>query len=118
MRKLIAVLGLTVATFSTSALAAGDAMVGYISDAKCATDSAKAKTAAEWIKPAAFESCVKECVKAGSEAVFLTENNKILKIDASSVAKITPFLGRKVSITGKVDGTTVKVDSVTGLKLQ
>lgn len=118
MIKLIAVLALTVAAFSVSPLAAGDAMVGYISDAKCATDSAKAKTAAEWIKPAAFENCVKECVKAGSDAVFLTENNKILKIDAASVARITPFLGRKVSITGKVDGTSVKVDTITGLKLQ
>jgi len=118
MKKLIAVLGLTVATFSTSGMAAGGAMVGYISDAKCANDSAKAKTAAEWIKPAAFESCVKECVKGGSEAVFLTEDNKILKIDAASVARITPFLGHKVSITGKVEGTTVKVDTITGLKLQ
>ena len=118
MKKLIAVLGLTVVTFSTSGMAAGGAIVGYISDAKCASDSAKSKTAAEWIKPAAFENCVKECVKDGSEAVFLTEDNKILKIDAASTAKITPFLGHKVSITGKVEGTTVKVDTITGLKLQ
>ena len=118
MKKLIAVFGLCAVTFSTSGIAAGSAMMGYISDAKCATDSAKAKTAAEWIKPAAFENCVKECVKGGSEAVFLTEDNKILKIDAASVARTTPFLGHKVSITGKVEGTTVKVDTITGLKLQ
>ena len=52
---------------------------------------------------------MKECVKGGSEAVFLTEDNKILKIDAASAAKITPFLGHKVSITGKAEGATVKV---------
>lgn len=118
MKKLIAVVGLTVATFSTSGMAAGGAVVGYISDAKCASDSAKAKTAAEWIKPAAFENCVKECVKGGSEAVFLTEDNKILKLDAASVSKVTPFLGHKVSVTGKVEGTTMKIETITGLKLQ
>ena len=48
----------------------------------------------------------------------VTYTNKILTIDAASVASITPFLGHKVSITGKVEGTTVKVDTITGLKLQ
>jgi hypothetical protein len=79
---------------------------------------AKAKTAAEWIKPAAFETCVKDCVKDGSEAVFVTEDNKILKFDASSIEKITPHLGHKVSINGKVDGGVLKVTSVTNLKMQ
>ena len=45
---------------------------------------AKAKTAAEWIKPAAFENCVKDCVKNGEEAVFVTEDNKTYKFDAAS----------------------------------
>jgi hypothetical protein len=61
---------------------------------------------------------VKDCVKGGSEAVFLTEDNKILKIDPASVARITPFLGHKVSVVGKVEGTTLKVETITGLKLQ
>ena len=42
------------------------AITGYISDTKCAMSGSKAKTAAEWIKPAAFEECVKTCVKDGS----------------------------------------------------
>ena len=77
----------------------------------------QAKTAAEWIKPAAFEECVKTCVKDGSEAVFVTEDNKILTFDKASVAKITPFLGRKVSVTGTVKDRTLKVDGITGLKM-
>jgi len=113
------VVGLSVAPFAAlSAAPANGAMIGYISDTKCATSGAKAKTAAEWIQPAAFEDCVKKCVKEGSEAVFVTEDNKILKLDAASTAKITQYLGHKVSVTGKVEGTTLKIDTVSGLKLR
>lgn len=119
MRMFIAVVGLSVASFAALAAApANGAIIGYISDTKCATDGAKAKTAAEWIKPAAFEDCVKKCVKDGSPAVFVTEDNKILKVDAASSAKLGQFLGRKVSVTGKVEGTTLKIDTITALKLQ
>ena len=119
MRMFIAVVGLSVASFaSLSAATANGAIVGYISDTKCATSGAKAKTAAEWIQPAAFEDCVKKCVKEGSAAVFVTEDNKILKLDAASSAKIEQYLGHKVSVTGKVEGTTLKIDTITALKLQ
>ena len=119
MRMLIAVLGLSVASFAAvAAVPANGAIVGYISDTKCATSGAKAKTAAEWIQPAAFEDCVKKCVKEGSPAVFVTEDNKILKVDAASSAKVAQYLGHKVSVTGKVEGTTLKVDTITALKLQ
>jgi hypothetical protein len=114
MKRLLVVL--SVVAFASVSAFAGE-MVGYISDAKCAASGAKAKTAAEWIKPAAFETCVKTCVKNGSEAVFVTEDNKILKIDAASLDKITPQLGHKVSITGKVEGDVLKVDSITALKM-
>ena len=71
-----------------------------------------------WIKPAAFEDCVKKCVKEGSEAVFVTEDNKILKVDPASKEKVAQYLGHKVSVTGKVEGTILKIDSITALKLQ
>jgi hypothetical protein len=98
--------------------AAGNPIVGYISDTKCAMSGSKAKTAAEWIKPDAFERCVKECVKGASEAVFVTEDNKILKLDAASAAKITPFLGHKVRVTGSVTKDTITIDSITALELK
>jgi hypothetical protein len=97
---------------------AAGAIVGYVSDAKCATTGAGKKAAAEWIQPAAFEDCVKKCVKEGSEPVFVTEDNRILKFDAASMKKIAAFHGHKVSVVGTVQGTTLSVDSVTGLKLQ
>jgi hypothetical protein len=111
MRMLIAIAALV------SMAPTGDAITGYVSDTKCAMSGSKAKSAAEWIKPAAFEECVKTCVKDGSPAVFVTEDNKILTFDKASVARITPFLGRKVSVTGSVKDGTLKVDTIAGLKM-
>jgi hypothetical protein len=93
-------------------------IVGYVSDEKCALSGAKASKAAEWIKPAAFESCVKDCLKEGAEAVFVTEDNKILKFDAASKKKIEAHLGHKVSVTGTVKGTIMTVETISDLKLQ
>jgi hypothetical protein len=109
MKRLFALLWLCVA-FSFAAFA-GE-WTGYISDEKCASASAKSKTAAEWIKPAAFESCVKKCVKDGSAVVFVTEDNHLYKIDAASMSKAMPQLGHKVIVTGKIDGGTVTIDSI------
>jgi len=118
MKMFIAVVGLSVGSIAAlGAAPANGAMIGYISDTKCATSGAKAKTVAEWIQPAAFEDCVKKCVKEGSAAVFVTEDNKILKVAPASSAKIAQYLGHKVSVTGKVEGTTLQIDTITGLKL-
>jgi hypothetical protein len=92
-------------------------ITGYISDSQCATASAKAATAAEWINPNEFESCVKKCVKAGSPVVFVTTDNKILKIDADSMKAVTPHLGHKVTVNGKIENGTLKVDSIQSIKM-
>lgn len=113
MKTLFAVLGF--AALASTAFA-GE-YTGYLSDEQCATSGAKAKTAAEWIKPAGFEACVKKCVKAGSAVVFVTEDNKIVKIDAASMDKVTPEIGHKVKVTGKIEGGTLKVDSISALSL-
>jgi hypothetical protein len=109
MKKLIAVAALA-AIGSMTAMAAE--WTGYISDTKCAAASSKASSAAEWINPDQFESCVKQCVKAGSPAVFLTPDNKMIKIDAASMEKVTPMLGHKVTVTGKLDGGVLKIDTI------
>jgi tRNA 2-selenouridine synthase SelU len=90
---------------------------GYLSDEKCAVGGAKSKTAAEWIKPAAFEACVKKCVQAGEQVVFVTEDNKIVKIDAQSMDKVMPVIGHKVKVTGKIEGDKLKVDSISSLPM-
>ncbi|HYL36200.1 MAG TPA: hypothetical protein VEV17_09845 [Bryobacteraceae bacterium] len=114
MKTFFAVLGL--AALASVTAFAGE-FTGYLSDQKCAVSGAKAKTAAEWIKPAAFESCVKQCVQGGEAVVFVTEDNRILKIDAQSMEKVMPVIGHKVKVTGKVDGGKLKVDSVSPLPM-
>jgi hypothetical protein len=109
MKKLIAVLALL--NLGSFAALAGE-WTGYISDEKCASASAKAKSAAEWIKPAAFESCVKKCVKEGSAVVFVTEDNQLYKIDPASMDVVMPSLGHKVTVTGKIEGGAIRVDSI------
>ena len=110
MKKVIAVLLLSV--FACAAAAMAGEMSGYISDTKCAAEHSKAATASGWIHPKVFESCAKMCVKDGSEAVFLTEDNKVVKIDAGSMEKIMPHLGHKVKLNGKVEDGVLKVDNI------
>ena len=114
MRILIALVAFSALSAMTAAAAD---MTGYISDSQCATASAKAATAAEWINPNEFESCAKKCVKAGSPVVFVTVDNKILKIDADSMKSVMPHLGHKVTVSGKIENGALKVDSIQSVKM-
>ena len=82
--------------------AAAADMTGYISDAKCAKDVAKAESDAH-------AGCAAGCAKKGAELVFVS-GGKVYKLDDQ--AKVQDHAGHKVTITGKVDGETLKIDSV------
>jgi hypothetical protein len=114
MKKLLA---LTVFMALGSVAAFAEHWTGYISDEQCAVSSSKAKKATDWINPAAFESCAQKCAKAGSALVFVTEDNKILKFDADSTKKAEPYLGHRVSLSGKLANGTLKVDKISGIKM-
>ena len=114
VKTLFAVLGL--AALASMTAFAGE-FTGYLSDEKCAVGGAKAKTAAEWVQPKAFEACVKKCVQGGEAVVFVTEDNKILKIDAGSMEKVMPVIGHKVKVNGKVAGDKLTVDSISTLPM-
>ncbi|HLJ47987.1 MAG TPA: hypothetical protein VKU01_18350 [Bryobacteraceae bacterium] len=92
-------------------------MTGYISDEKCAKSASSKKAASEWINPAKFEQCAKSCVKSGSPAVFVSEDNKIYKIDPTSVEKVNQHVGQKVTVNGKVDDGVLTVDSIDSVKM-
>jgi hypothetical protein len=99
MKRLLAAFALT-AIGSMSAFA-GE-WSGYIADSKCKhTDGTEAHVA-----------CTAKCIKGGSEAVFVTSDDKVLKIDKASLDKVVPHYGHKVTITGKVEGDTVMIDSI------
>jgi hypothetical protein len=91
---------------------------GYVSDTKCAASNTQKGAASEWVKPAAFEACAKQCVKEGSAPVFVTADNKIVKISPEAMDKIMPLLGHKVTLTGKIEGDTlVKIDTISSVKM-
>jgi hypothetical protein len=114
MKKAVALAALV--TFASLA-AFAEHWTGYISDEQCAVSGSKAKKASDWVNPDKFESCVQKCAKTGSPLVFVTEDNKVLKFDADSTKKVTPLLGHRVSLTGTVENGTLRVDKVTGIKM-
>ena len=99
MKKLLATFALT-AIGSMSAFA-GE-WSGVISDSKCKHTDASEKSIA----------CAQKCVKGGADAVFISSDDKVLKIDKASMDKVNPHIGHKVTVTGKVEGDTLTVESI------
>jgi len=95
----LAFLGVSMLAFTASAAE----MTGYISDAACAKKDV-AKAASD-----AHAGCAQGCAKKGTALVFISDG-KVYKIDDQ--AKVQDHAGHKVTITGNVDGDTLKVDSV------
>ncbi|MEX2261281.1 MAG: hypothetical protein WD696_04985 [Bryobacteraceae bacterium] len=102
MKRLTVAFVLVLSVFAISAAAAD--MTGYITDAACAN-----KKGVEAVSSDAHAGCAQGCAKKGQALVFVTDG-KILKI--SDTAKVQDHVGHKVTITGKVEGDTITVDSV------
>ena len=94
MKKLLAVLALC----ASSAMAAD--VTGYIIDKNCST------------KKEMFgnEACAKSCMGRGAPAVIATEDGKVYSI--SNHDKVKEMAGKKVTVTGKMDGDTITVDTI------
>jgi len=94
MKKLLAGFALMAA----SGMAAN--VTGYVIDQACSD------------KPGmrGNEQCAQACIKKGSPAVLVTDDGKVYKF--TDQAKVVAHAGHKVTITGKVDGDTITVDSV------
>jgi hypothetical protein len=93
-------LALAFAVCAVSAFAAD--MTGYVSDAKCAADVAK-------VEADGHANCAAACARKGAELVFVS-GGKVYKVDDQ--AKLKDHAGHKVTISGKLEGDTLKVDSV------
>jgi hypothetical protein len=87
---------------SVSAFAAE--ISGFIGDASCGAKHADASAAAT--------ACAQKCVKGGSAAVLVTKDAKVYKIDAASKDKVTAFVGKSVTVQGKVTDDTLSIDSI------
>ena len=98
MKKVLAVFAFA----AMSAMAAD--FTGFIADTSCAGKQG-AKSASE-----DHAACAAKCIKGGAAAVLVTADGKIYKI--ADQDKVTAHAGHKVTITGKLDGDTIAVDSV------
>ena len=94
MKKVLAVLAIC----SASAMAAD--VTGYIIDKNCST------------KKAMFgnEECAKSCMGKGAPAVLATEDGKVYSI--SNQDKVKDMAGKKVTVSGKVTGDSIAVDTI------
>ena len=97
LKRVITAAILLLSLFAVSALA--DEFTGWISDSKCGAKGASAE----------HKDCAMRCVKGGAVPVFVMDG-KVLKIDDTS--KVERHIGQKVTVTGSVDGDTIKVESV------
>jgi hypothetical protein len=94
MKKLVVVFGLA----TLSAMAAD--VTGYIVDKNCASKK----------EMLGDEACTKRCIGRGAPAVLATEDGKIYSI--SNQDKVKDVAGKKVTVTGKIDGESITVESV------
>jgi hypothetical protein len=77
---------------------------GVIVDANCGAKHADASEASA--------ACAERCIKRGTPPVLVTADNKIVKIAADSKDKAVPFAGKKVTVTGKMEGDTLEIESI------
>jgi len=94
MKKVLVVFGFA----AISAMAAD--VTGYIVDKNCSTNKAMLGN----------EECAKRCLGRGAAAMLATEDGKVYAI--SNQDKVKDVAGKKVTVTGKVEGDSITVDSV------
>ncbi len=79
---------------------------GVISDDMCDKDHKMMNVSPD-------SKCVIECVKGGSKYVLLSGDKVYVLSDQKAPEK---FAGKKVNVTGSLDGKTLQVDSITAAK--
>ena len=91
----------TIAILAVSALGAmGAEWTGAISESGCGAKHANGNVA-----------CVTKCVKGGAAPVLVTgTDNQVLKI--ANGDKVMDFLGKKVKVTGTLEGESVTVTTI------
>jgi hypothetical protein len=97
MKPITAVVLMTLG-FAASSMAAE--FKGFVEDQACAGKPEMKGDAA----------CAQKCIKGGSPAMLVTPDGKIYKI--SNQDKIVASAGQNVTVTGKLKGDTLTIDTV------
>lgn len=94
--------GIALTLFAAAlAMAADSSLTGWIADSKCG-----AKAAHDGAR-----DCTLKCVKEGAKYVFVNDaDKKVYVIDAQD--KVADHAGHHVTVTGSVDGDTLKLSSI------
>ena len=82
----------------------GAEISGFVADATCGAKHANASDASA--------ACAQKCIKGGADAVLVTKDGKVYKIDSASQAKAKSFAGKTVTVDGNVSGDTITVASI------
>jgi hypothetical protein len=104
MKKIVLSSGLGVLLACATAFAAE--YTGYISDSHCGAKHMDGSQASI--------DCVTSCVKTGASPVFVGTDKKVYKV--SDPAKVMGFLGKKVEVSGTMEGDTVTIEKVAAAK--
>jgi len=97
MKKISAV---ALMTMGLAAVGMAAQYKGFVEDTKCSTMPAMKDDA----------DCAQKCIKGGSPAVLVTPEGKIYKI--ANQDKIVASAGQHVTVSGKLKGDMLTVDSV------
>ena len=98
----LAVLSLVVAPIAAAAAGTAGSWNGWVTDDKCGAKGANA----------AHKDCAAKCLDKGGKLVFYNNaDKKIYKLDKQDLAK--QHVGDEVTVTGKVEGNEIAVDSIT-----
>jgi hypothetical protein len=98
--RLVILFGLLAVSFAASDSGQSGTVKGYVIDSAC--------TFTKNLKKPISPECAVACAKGGSELVILSDNRTIYwPIDdatpaSSQNAKLLPFAGQKVTVTGKI----------------
>jgi hypothetical protein len=82
----------------------GAEITGFVGDSSCGAKHADASESSA--------ACAKKCLTGGAQAVLVTKEGKVYKIDGASQTKAKEFAGKTVTVSGDVSGDSVKIDSI------
>lgn len=91
---------LTCALALSASMALAESWTGYVSDSKCGAKHNKGTQA--------DINCVTGCIKGGADAVLVV-GDKVVTI--ANKDKVSDFYGRKVTVTGKLAGDKLTVET-------
>jgi hypothetical protein len=100
VKKVVFVIGLILFVGGLVSIAAEKGTwTGWLSDAKCAANGAKAS----------HKGCSIKCVEGGQAVVFVAEDKKVYKLQGAD--KVKSMVGDKVLLSGSMDGDAITVES-------